>query len=72
MSKKAMMHGNSEREGKRVGAGKFAGMPTEVQMKAYPKGHEYGPTDLDDTMTEIDGCNRHAHTTARKHMSNQH
>lgn len=72
MAKKMSMHGNSEKEGKRVGAGDFAGMPKEVKMQAYPKSHEYGPSDLDDTMTEIDGCNRQAHSTARKHMSNQH
>ncbi len=72
MAKKMSMHGNSEKEGARVGAGKFAGMPTEVKMQAYPKAIEYGPSDLDDTMTEIDGCNRAAHSTARKHVSNQH
>lgn len=73
MSKKVTMGaGSSEREGKRVGAGKFAGMPTEVQMKQYPKANQYGPSVLDDTITEIDGCNREAHTKARKYVSNQH
>lgn len=64
--------GDSEREGRRLGGGAFAGMPTEVKMQAYPKAHEYGPENLDDTMKEIDDVNRHAHMTSRKHMSNQH
>lgn len=72
MAKKMNMHGNSEREGKRVGGGEFAGMPKEVKMQSYPKSHEYGPTDLDDTMTEIDGCNARAHTKSRKFVSDQH
>lgn len=72
MAKKMNMHGNSEKEGKAMGKGQFANMPQEVKMQAYPKAHEYGPSDLDDTMTEIDGVNRKAHTKSRSHMSNQH
>ena len=72
MAKKASMHGNSEREGKAWGRGEFANMPQEKKMNAYPKAHEYGPTDLDDTMTGIDSCNAKAHSTARSHLSNQH
>jgi len=66
------MHGNSEHEGKAMGHGQHANMPTEVKMSAYPKAHEFGPTDLDDTMGTVDKSNRQAHTQARKHMSNQH
>lgn len=72
---KSMMSGgggNSEREGARIGAGDFAGMPTEVKMSQYPKPIEYGPTDLDDTMSEIDGANQRAHTKSRRYVSDQH
>lgn len=72
---KSMMSGgggNSEREGSRIGAGMFAGMPTDVKMSHYPKAHEYGPTDLDDTMSEIDGANQRAHAKSRSHVSDQH
>ena len=66
------MHGNSEKEGKRVGAGEFANMPKEVKMQAYPKAHEFGPGDLDDTMTEVDGTTMRAHSKSHKYLSNQH
>ena len=69
---KAKMHGNSEKEGKAWGHGKFANMPTDVKMDMYAKASEYGPSDLDDTMTEIDDVNSRAKTKSRKHMSNQH
>lgn len=65
-------HGNSEKEGKAVGKGNFANMPQEVSMKAYPKAKEYGPSDLDDTMTGIDMSNSKAHSKSRKNVSNQH
>lgn len=73
-SKNMMMGGggNSEREGRKIGDGEFANMPKEVKMQAYPKAHEYGPTDIDDTMNEIDDVQRRAHTTSKRHMSNQH
>lgn len=64
--------GNSEHEGHRIGAGMFAGMPTEVKMQAYPKPMEYGPTDLDDTISEIDGANSRARSKSRSHVSDQH
>ena len=69
---KADMHGNSEREGKAWGKGEFANMPKEVKMDAYPKANEFGPGDLDDTMTEIDACNARAHKKAKGYLSNQH
>ncbi len=72
MAKKMNMHGNSEKEGKAVGKGQFANMPTEVKMQAYPKAHEFGPTDLDDTMTHVDQVNMKAHKKSRSNMSNQH
>lgn len=72
MAKKMNMHGNSEKEGKAWGHGQHSNMPKEVKMQAYPKSHEYGPTDLDDTMTEIDRVNSKAHTKARSNVSNQH
>ena len=72
MAKKMNMHGNSEREGKVVGRGQHANMPTEVKMQAYPKAHEFGPSDLDDTMTGIDRSNSQAHSKSRSRMSNQH
>lgn len=72
MAKKNWGSGNSEKEGSRVGAGDFAGMPKEVKMNAYPKAKQYGPSDIDDTMTEIDGCNGASDSKARKHMSKQH
>lgn len=65
-------HGDSEKEGKRVGQGNFANMPQDVSMKAYPKGHEFGSGNLDDTMSEIDMTTKKAHSTSRKHLSNQH
>jgi hypothetical protein len=72
MAKKMNMHGNSEREGKAWGRGEHANMPKEVKMQAYPKAYEYGPSDLDDTMTEIDRVNGSAHSKSRARMSNQH
>jgi hypothetical protein len=65
-------HGNSEKEGARVGAGAFAGMPQEVSMKSYPKAHEYGSSDEDDTISRVDAEQGRMHSTARRHMSNQH
>ena len=69
---KADMHGNSEREGRAWGHGEHANMPKEVRLDTYPKAHEFGPGDLDDTMTEIDRVNGMAHKKARSHLSNQH
>lgn len=66
------MHGNSEKEGKAWGKGEFANMPKETKMQAYPKASEYGPDDLDDTMTEIDRVNSKAHTKSHSNKSNQH
>ena len=71
-SKMASHHGTSEREGAAWGHGEFAGMPKEVRMQMYPKAHEAGPGELDDTMSEIDDTTRRAHGDTRKHMSNQH
>lgn len=65
-------HGESEKEGKAVGKGMFANMPTDVSMKAYPKAHEYGPTVENDTISRIDEENMRSHKKARSHMSNQH
>lgn len=70
--KKASMHGSSEHEGKAWGKGKFANMPTDVMMDMYPKASEFGPGDLDDTMTEIDRTTSVAHSKSHKNLSNQH
>ena len=67
-----MVGGESEAEGRRIGAGDFAGMPTEVKMKMYPKASEYGPEVLDDTMGHVDKTNSMAHKKSRSHVSNQH
>lgn len=67
-----MVGGESEAEGKRIGAGQFAGMPTEVKMKAYPKGATYGSTVLDDTMGHVDKTNHMSDGKARRFVSNQH
>lgn len=69
---KANMHGNSEREGKAWGKGEFANMPKEVKMNAYPRANEYGPGDLDDTMTEIDRSNSKSKSKMKSNVSNQH
>lgn len=69
---KASMHGDSEKEGKAWGHGKFANMPGEVKMDMYPKGHEYGPSNENDTMTRIDAENQRSNTKAHRYMSNQH
>jgi len=66
------MHGESEKEGKAWGHGKFANMPTEVKMDTYSKAVEYGPTVENDTMTRIDEENKRSDGRARSHMSNQH
>ncbi len=66
------MHGNSEKEGKAMGKGQFANMPQEVKMQAYPKANQFGPSDLDDTMTGIDRETSQAHSKSRSRMSNQH
>lgn len=69
---KADMHGNSEKEGRAWGKGEFANMPKETRMDMYPKASEFGPGDLDDTMTEIDRVNGTAHKKSRSYLSNQH
>lgn len=69
---KANMHGNSEREGKAWGKGEFANMPKELKMNAYPKANQFGPGDLDDTMTGIDRSNSAAASKTRSNLSNQH
>jgi hypothetical protein len=65
-------HGDSEKEGKRVGQGNFANMPQEVSMKGYPKSPKYRGSEIDDTMSEIDGCNSRSEGMARRHVSDQH
>ena len=62
---KAQMHGESEKEGKAWGHGKFANMPTEVKMDTYSKAVEYGPTVENDTMTRIDEENKRSDGRAR-------
>lgn len=69
---KASMHGNSEREGKAWGQGEFANMPKEVKMNPYAKANQFGPGDLDDTMTGIDKSNSSAASKTRSNLSNQH
>lgn len=64
--------GESEREGKVMGHGKFANMPTEISMRAYPKAPEYGSTVQDDTMGRIDEENKRARSKSHSHVSNQH
>lgn len=66
------MHGDSEKEGAAWGHGKFANMPTDVKMNSYPKANEFGPSNLDDTMTEIDRVNAKAHGKSHKYLSDQH
>lgn len=69
---KANMHGDSEKEGRAWGKGEFANMPKEVKMNQYPKAAEFGPGNLDDTMTEIDRVNLKAHNKSHKYLSDQH
>ncbi len=69
---KADMHGSSENEKKAWGKGEFANMPKEVKMDMYPKANEFGPGNLDDTMTEIDRVNGVAHKKSHSYLSNQH
>lgn len=69
---KAKMHGDSEREGKAWGHGQHANMPKEVKMDTYPKANEFGPGNLDDTMTEIDRVNMKSSSKTRSNLSNQH
>ena len=64
--------GESEAEGKVMGAGEHANMPKEVMMKNYPKANEFGPTVLDDTQGNIDKENRRSDEKARRYMSYQH
>ena len=69
---KAKQHGDSEREGKAWGHGKFANMPTDVKMDMYPKASEFGAGNLDDTMTHIDEVDKRASGKSHKYLSNQH
>lgn len=55
------------------GHGDFAGMPKEVEMKAYPKAP--GPKregSLDDTMTGVDSWNRQMEGKRSRFVSDQH
>lgn len=67
-----MRHKDSEHEGKAVGHGEFANMPSSVKFSAYPKAQEFGPGDLDDTQTEINRTMATAKSKSHKHLSNQH
>lgn len=69
---KADHHGTSEKEGSPWGRGEFANMPQEKKMDPYPKANEFGPGQLDDTISEIDGTTSRAHTKSHKFLSNQH
>jgi hypothetical protein len=64
--------GESEHEGRAMGKGQFANMPTEVRMEQYPKFPSQRGHDLDDTMREIDRCNAHAEKQESRYLSNQH
>lgn len=64
--------GESESEGRVYGHGEFANMPKEVNMKAYPKAAEFGPSVLDDTQGEINRVQHAARAKTHKHLSNQH
>ena len=66
------MHGTSENEGQAWGKGEFANMPQSQQMKGYPKANQFGPGNLDDTMTGIDKSNSSAASKTRSNLSNQH
>ena len=59
--------GESEREGKRMGQGQFANMPTEVKMKAYPKVNEAHPP-IDDTMGRLDSDEKDSYKKSKKTM----
>ena len=69
---KAQMHGESEREGKAWGQGKFANMPTDVKMDMYPKASEFGPGDLNDTMVHVDNVQKQASSKSHRYLSGQH
>lgn len=68
----AMPSGESENEGKRIGAAEFAGMPREIRQNAYPKNRGAAHRNLDDTMRGIDDELRRSDSTTMKHLSNQH
>lgn len=70
--KEMPIHGTSEREGSAMGHGDFANMPQSVTFKAYPKAHEMGPGDLDDTITGIDMSTGRASSKSHKYLSDQH
>lgn len=72
MSKKASMHGSSEKEGKAWGHGSFANMPQEVSMKPYAKNKTLKEPMENDTMTRIDDEIGRSDSKARSHYSNQH
>ena len=64
--------GSSESEGARMGAGAFAGMPSEVKMQAYPKSKSYRGNVLNDTISGIDSVTKVSEGKAQKNISNQH
>lgn len=63
--------GSSEHEGKAWGHGQFANMPSEVVMKAYPKGGYSTDEHLDDTIQRLDSDSEDAEGIVRrqKHRS---
>jgi hypothetical protein len=74
MAKKGMKaepKGASESEGKAMGKGNFANMPTEVKMEMYPK-TRYASDSLDDTMREIDSVVGKSEGKRSKYVSSQH
>lgn len=70
-SSKAVMHGESEKEGKYWGRGKFANMPTDVTMQEYPKGYKAKSGVLDDTIRDLDRIEDQGASKASKYLSNQ-
>lgn len=63
--------GVSEKEGKRIGQGQFANMPTEVRMEMYPKNKVPMSGIENDTISGIDQVISSSESKRSKYMSNQ-
>lgn len=54
-----------------IGKGDFAGMPSELMMKEYPKSRMGRSGELDDSMSDIDDVQSEAESRRSRYLSNQ-
>jgi|GEM_PF-2856754 len=54
-----------------IGKSDFAGMPTELMMKQYPKARQGRDANIDDSMSDIDSVEDQGASRRNRYLSNQ-